>query len=97
MQFGLDDFVMDRIVSYDVKGSDGKTVKVVLGDELEGFIKVYNTIEKEIGVDNLKDYKFKENALETLHELLTNYPEDAILVTGSLAFAAYIKQNLKRG
>ena len=43
----------------------------------------------------LDDYSFKENALETLNELLTNYPDDAILVTGSLAFAAYIKQNLK--
>ena len=43
----------------------------------------------------LADYSFKENALETLNELLTNYPDDAILVTGSLAFAAYIKQNLK--
>ena len=43
----------------------------------------------------LDDYSFKENALEALNELLTNYPDDAILVTGSLAFAAYIKQNLK--
>ena len=43
----------------------------------------------------LADYSFKENALETLNELLANYPDDAILVTGSLAFAAYIKQNLK--
>ena len=43
----------------------------------------------------LEDYSFKENALEALHELLVNYPDDAILVTGSLAFAAYIKQNLK--
>ena len=43
----------------------------------------------------LDDYKFRENALETLRELLATYPDDAILVTGSLAFAAYIKQNLK--
>ena len=43
----------------------------------------------------LDDYKFRENALETLRELLATYLDDAILVTGSLAFAAYIKQNLK--
>lgn len=42
-----------------------------------------------------EDYSFKENALEELHNLLATYPDDAILVTGSLAFAAYIKKNIK--
>ena len=61
MYLGLDNFVMDRVISYDVKGADGKKRKVVLRSELEGFIDVYNTIEKEIGVDNLKNYDFKAN------------------------------------
>ena len=43
----------------------------------------------------LDDYTFKENALEALNEMMLTYPNDAFLVTGSLAFAAYIKQNLK--
>ena len=43
----------------------------------------------------LDDYSFKENALEALNEMMTTYPNDAFLVTGSLAFEAYIKQNLK--
>lgn len=43
----------------------------------------------------MEDYAFKENALDTLKELMATYPNDAILVTGSLAFAAYIKKNLK--
>ena len=61
MQLGLDDFVMDKIISYDVKDANGKKVKVVLRKEISGFIDIYNTIEKEIGVDNLKDYDFKKN------------------------------------
>ena len=58
---GLDDFVMDRVVSYDVKGADGKKNKVVIRKEVAGFINIYNTIEKEIGIDNMKDYDFKNN------------------------------------
>ena len=58
---GLDDKLMDAIISYEVKGADGKKVKVVVRKELTGFIDIYNTIEKEIGVDNLKDYDFKNN------------------------------------
>ena len=89
MQFGLDDFVMDRIVSYDVKGADGKTVKVVLGDELEGFIKVYNTIEKEIGVDNLSSYNIKNNIsssemraiVKSISENLSNSKATTTLLT----------------
>lgn len=61
MYLGLDDFVMDRIISYDVKGADGKKVNVVVRKELNGFIEIYNTIEKEIGIDNIKDYDFKNN------------------------------------
>jgi len=61
MYLGLDDFVMDRIISYDVKGADGKKVNVVVRKEVKGFIDIYNTIEREIGVDNIKDYDFKNN------------------------------------
>lgn len=43
----------------------------------------------------LDDYSFKEDALATLKELMAQYPDDAILVTGSLAFASYIKNNIK--
>ena len=43
----------------------------------------------------MDDYSFKGNALATLNEMLALYPNDCILVTGSLAFAAYIKQNIK--
>ena len=58
---GLDDFVMDRIISYDVKGADGKKVKVTLRKEMNGFIDIYNTINEQIGIDNVKDYDFKNN------------------------------------
>ena len=43
----------------------------------------------------MQDYSFKEDALSALNDLMANYPNDCILVTGSLAFAAYIKQHLK--
>lgn len=43
----------------------------------------------------LEDHDFKEDALSALNELVATYPEDAILVTGSLAFASYIKENYK--
>ena len=43
----------------------------------------------------LDDHKFEENALEALNEMFAAYPDDAFLVTGSLAFASYIKRNLK--
>ena len=43
----------------------------------------------------MEDYAFKEDAIAALKELMEKYPDDCILVTGSLAFAAYIKQNLQ--
>lgn len=43
----------------------------------------------------MDDYSFKGDALAALNDLMSSYPDDCILVTGSLAFAAYIKQNLK--
>ena len=43
----------------------------------------------------MEDHSFKENAIEALNEMMTAYPDDCILATGSLAFAAYIKQNIK--
>ena len=43
----------------------------------------------------MEDHSFKEDALAALNDLMTNYPNDCILVTGSLAFAAYIKHNYK--
>ena len=58
---GLDDFVMDKIISYDVKGADGKKVKVTVRKEINGFIDIYNVINEEIGIANIKDYDFKNN------------------------------------
>ena len=43
----------------------------------------------------LDDYSFKEDAVGALNELITSYPEDTILITGSLAFAAYMKHFVK--
>ena len=43
----------------------------------------------------LEDYPFKDDPLAALQELEAQYPDDAILVTGSLAFAAYMKQFIK--
>ena len=43
----------------------------------------------------LEDYPFKDDAASALEELKAQYPEDAILVTGSLAFAAYMKNFVK--
>ncbi len=43
----------------------------------------------------LDDYPFKNDPVNALNELLAMYPEDAFLVTGSLAFAAYMKNNIK--
>ena len=42
----------------------------------------------------LEDFAYQENALSSLQEMIEQYPEDCILVTGSLAFAAYIKNHL---
>ena len=43
----------------------------------------------------LEDYPFKDDPVLALQELEAQYPEDAILVTGSLAFAAYMKNYIK--
>ena len=43
----------------------------------------------------LEDYPFKDDAVAALEEIKAQYPEDAILVTGSLAFAAYMKNFVK--
>ena len=43
----------------------------------------------------LDDYSFKDDPLLALNELKANHPDDVILVTGSLAFAAYMANNIK--
>ena len=43
----------------------------------------------------LDDHVFNEDAYQALDELISKYPEDVILTTGSLAFAAYIKNHIK--
>ena len=43
----------------------------------------------------LEDYPFKEDPLAALEEIKTNYPGEPILITGSLAFAAYMKNLIK--
>ena len=43
----------------------------------------------------LDDYPFNEDPLAALKEMQEKYPEDCILITGSLAFAAYMKNLIK--
>ena len=43
----------------------------------------------------LNDYKFYQDPVEAYHLLKEQYPEDIILITGSLAFAAYMNKRLK--
>ena len=43
----------------------------------------------------VSDYEFNENPIEAYQKLKEQYPEDIILITGSLAFAAYMKKRLK--
>ncbi|NLB48410.1 MAG: hypothetical protein GX813_00960 [Erysipelotrichia bacterium] len=45
----------------------------------------------------LEDFPFKENGIEVLREMITKYPDNCILVTGSIAFAAYVKNGLLGG
>ena len=45
----------------------------------------------------LDDHSFNEDPVANLNELKEKYPEDAILIVGSLAFAAYMKNVIKRG
>ena len=42
----------------------------------------------------ISDYPFVENPVEAYTQLKEQYPEDIILITGSLAFAAYMKKRL---
>ena len=42
----------------------------------------------------LNDYKFYQDPVEAYHLLKQEHPEDIILITGSLAFAAYMKKRL---
>ena len=41
------------------------------------------------------DYKYMDNPLDVVQYYKENYPNDVILITGSLAFAAYMKNLLK--
>ena len=45
----------------------------------------------------VSDYEFVEDPIEAYHKLKELYPEDIILITGSLAFAAYMKKRLTNG
>ena len=45
----------------------------------------------------LDDHTFNENPEEALKELIEKYPDGLILIVGSLAFAAYMKNVIKRG
>ena len=38
------------------------------------------------------DYEYKEDAKAALDELIQTYPEDLILVTGSLAFVGFLRR-----
>ena len=41
----------------------------------------------------LEDYSFMEDAVLAVKEIILKYPDDVILITGSLAFAAYMYKN----
>lgn len=43
------------------------------------------------------DYKYEENYQEAIQGLLDKYPNDIILVTGSLAFAFLVKDEIEKG
>lgn len=45
----------------------------------------------------LGDYKYEENALELIKNKINEYPDDVILITGSLAFAALVRNWFKQG
>ena len=45
----------------------------------------------------LEDYKFNPDQISILKEMKELYPEDVILVTGSLAFANLVYQEIKDG
>jgi len=43
----------------------------------------------------LADYKFVEDPLTAFNDLVITYPDDVILITGSLAFAGYMLKRIK--
>ena len=43
----------------------------------------------------LGDYKFNDNPIEIFNQFKETYPDDIILVTGSLAFAGYMLKRIK--
>ena len=45
----------------------------------------------------LGDYPFVENAKELIQQKINEFPNDAILITGSLAFASYVRELLVKG
>lgn len=45
----------------------------------------------------LGDYQFEEDAKELIQRKIQEFPDDAILITGSLAFAAYVRELLLNG
>ena len=45
----------------------------------------------------LEDYKFNSDHQEVIKQLMKDYPEDTILVTGSLAFAFLVYDEFKKG
>ena len=45
----------------------------------------------------LGDYQFEENAKELIQKKIQEFSNDAILITGSLAFAAYVRELLQNG
>lgn len=44
----------------------------------------------------LDEYTFKEDAIDLINEKINEYPDDIIIITGSLAFAGYIMNNLDK-
>ena len=42
-----------------------------------------------------EDYKFDPNYMDVINNLISTYPDDVILITGSLAFASIVRKNLK--
>lgn len=45
----------------------------------------------------LNDYKFEENHIDLINKIIAENPEDIILITGSLAFAALVEREFKDG
>ena len=44
-----------------------------------------------------EDYTYKDDAIRAIREAMTNYPDDIVLITGSLAFAGYIFSLFEKG